>query len=811
MKSNEFKRLEPRVFHGPYDVGGNAYYLSRGERTHKVLSETIVYFKQWFGYPCDIDLQMKPGSDPLLSLRWWAMMAKVLLTADVVHFNFGGSFLTDFTRKRVLADLPLLKELGIATFVTFQGCDSRISTYALSEFNINACANCRSKDLCGDAGYNFFKQEILAQVGRYFDGVFALNPDLMHNIEEARFLPYSNCDIDAWRPPHHDWSHPGPLRVLHAPTWRELKGTDYIIAAVEKLRAEGEDIQLDLVENIPHNQVRRLYESCDILVDQVLVGWYGGLAVELMALGKPVMAYIRADDLKFIPADMAKDLPVISVTVDSLADELRRLIHDRHQLSRIGAASRLFVEQWHDPVKVAKTTVTAYKQAIISKPIRPSGIFERAERLVKIAIRAFANIGRLWLTGAKDRVYGFLEQLSKLTVQVLFWICLPFIRIVSFVRLFLLGTPSSLWGVTPILTIPLLSTADKLLGFNSKTFVYTTYHITKNFDISLQQWVERTARYLPFLLPFFYRAAFLYCLFRFDVFHFFYDQGILPREGRFGINKDELIKLRVAGKRVYLYAYGADVRTRSETFNLGGYHCCLHCDRVMVNCICDSEEADRKQAFYRQYATALLAMGDMVKYVPDAIDLHYWPIDIQKITYVGVKWDGHRPLRILHAPNHAWAKGSWLLEKAVQELADEGVPFELVKVSKMPNHELMRLMDDIDIIADQFLIGFYGYTALEGMAKGKIVLCYIRDSIMLLGGNSCPILQTHPERIKQTLLRLVLSSPAYLENLGLQSRNYVEHHHSVDACSKRLGQLYLDTAGFSKKINKKIMQRISQN
>ena len=41
------------------------------------------------------------------------------------------------------------------------------------------------------------------------------------------------------------------------------------------------------------------------------------------------------------------------------------------------------------------------------------------------------------------------------------------------------------------------------------------------------------------------------------------------RDGRFGVSERELRWLRRFGKRVYLYAYGADVRTRKETEALG--------------------------------------------------------------------------------------------------------------------------------------------------------------------------------------------------------------------------------------------------
>lgn len=52
------------------------------------------------------------------------------------------------------------------------------------------------------------------------------------------------------------------------------------------------------MENIPHDKVHELYEKTDLAVDELLVGWYGAFAVEMMALGKPVVCYIREEELK---------------------------------------------------------------------------------------------------------------------------------------------------------------------------------------------------------------------------------------------------------------------------------------------------------------------------------------------------------------------------------------------------------------------------------------------------------------------------------------------------------------------------------
>ena len=110
-----------------------------------------------------------------------------------------------------------------------------------------------------------------------------------------------------------------------------------------------------LIENMPHNDAMKLYQKADLLIDQLLAGWYGGLSVELMAMGKPVFCYIRESDLKFIPEEMQDDMPIINISKETLYSVLKYyLTSGRDELRALGIKSRKYVEQWHDPIKITK-------------------------------------------------------------------------------------------------------------------------------------------------------------------------------------------------------------------------------------------------------------------------------------------------------------------------------------------------------------------------------------------------------------------------------------------------------------------------
>ena len=370
------------------------------------------------------------------------------------------------------------------------------------------------------------------------------------------------------------------------------------------------------------------------------------------------------------------------------------------------------------------------------------------------------------------------------------------------------GRIRSVWGVTPILTLTLKARCDRLLGIQSESLVFTTYGVTNRFDINLMVFADWILAHKPSLYLYLGRLVLAWALLRYDIFSYFSDRGILPINQRFGISHEELEVLKRAGKKLYVYVYGADVRTRERTLALGKWHCCMDCPEPGKYCICDDNEGKANVEHIAQYATAFVALGDMVAYVPNCREIHYWPVDTQAIGYVGVTHhDG--PLRIVHASNHPFFKGTRHLEDAVRRLKEEGIAIELISMSGVSNSVVIEGFAKADVIADQFICGSYGYTALEAMARGKPVLCYIRNDDMLLQPNECPIINTSPDTLYDTLRWCVFHRKDLVE-IGRRGRKYVERHHSIPAVAVRFGNLYMETAGLPPRLMSKLALTIKR-
>ncbi|WP_178963728.1 glycosyltransferase [Pseudomonas gingeri] len=142
-----------------------------------------------------------------------------------------------------------------------------------------------------------------------------------------------------------------PLKLLHAPNHREIKGTRHVVQAVEELCAEGLDIELLMVERVPNEEVRRLILEADIIVDQLVIGWYAMFAIEAMASAKPVICHLRRDlEELYVATGLLKgfdEIPIIRADALSFKEVIRALYTDRDILVSAAGRGREYVERHH--------------------------------------------------------------------------------------------------------------------------------------------------------------------------------------------------------------------------------------------------------------------------------------------------------------------------------------------------------------------------------------------------------------------------------------------------------------------------------
>lgn len=132
--------------------------------------------------------------------------------------------------------------------------------------------------------------------------------------------------------------------LLHVPTNPQVKGTEYIVRAVENLHKKGLKFRFQMIRQLTQTQFFDALSHCDIYVDELRCGGHGMTAVEAMAMGKPTISYIRDDLIDKYPLDM----PIVNANPDTIEGVLEKLILDAKMRNLIGIASRQYVEKYHD-------------------------------------------------------------------------------------------------------------------------------------------------------------------------------------------------------------------------------------------------------------------------------------------------------------------------------------------------------------------------------------------------------------------------------------------------------------------------------
>ncbi len=283
----------------------------------KGVDARLVVFERYRLHPeADWSLERR-GGFARRQLTQWRALARFLPQTDVFHFYFG------LTLVPKSLQFPLLRAARRKSVFHYLGSDIRGKTREELAFGRRAGAQI---------------------VGSY---------DAARWVPEAEVVP-PGIDLREYaeRPPS---ERERPV-VVHAPSSRRRKGTEHVVAACERL-----PVELRIVEGLHHDEARRLYEDADVIVDQLNAGWYGVFAIEVMALGKPVVTFLRGEAVRRTEDAFGVEVPVVSATKETLVDALRPLVESPSLRREIGAASRAYVEQVHDIDRIADRLISVYE------------------------------------------------------------------------------------------------------------------------------------------------------------------------------------------------------------------------------------------------------------------------------------------------------------------------------------------------------------------------------------------------------------------------------------------------------------------
>lgn len=335
-----------RVIHGTMEIANQMYTLTEGLKNIGVNAKTLNYYPNYLKYKSDYIMDINKWDFIRANNEVKNLASQLIPENDVFHFHYATSLSLDYS------DLPLLKELGKKVVMHYWGSDIRRYSIAKKN-NPYVIANKLNEDDIKR------KMEYLS---KFVDCCIVADKELYYYAKDfhnnIKFVPQA-INLNNYKF-NQSQNKNEKFLIVHAPTNRILKGTDYIIKAIENLQKKY-DFEFKLVENMSHEEAKEIYSKADLIIDQLRLGGYGLFSLECMAMGKPVICWVADYVREFYP----EELPIISASIDNIEQKLEFILNNKEMIDDIGRKGRAYVEQYHDYIKVAQILNTMYKELYI--------------------------------------------------------------------------------------------------------------------------------------------------------------------------------------------------------------------------------------------------------------------------------------------------------------------------------------------------------------------------------------------------------------------------------------------------------------
>lgn len=237
--------------------------------------------------------------------RWIQSMINFLrgvIRYDIFHFISGETLLTWKLRHW---ELMIYKMLGKRVVMHFVGADIRSLEY-VSWKEKNIFEYLKGSD--NGSKSEPWQKKLIKDAEQFADYTLVSTPDLLELIPSAHYFPVLldvekfRSELDEIKTPE---KKPDEIVILHCPTnvTQNLKGTVHIDPVLEKIAAQSKySIKLlrpykdkegkKYTHTISRYELFNLFKQADIVIDQMIIGWYGLLSVEALAAGKEVICFI---------------------------------------------------------------------------------------------------------------------------------------------------------------------------------------------------------------------------------------------------------------------------------------------------------------------------------------------------------------------------------------------------------------------------------------------------------------------------------------------------------------------------------------
>lgn len=349
-----------RVLHLPVNNGSRTSHTVRALRQQGVEAVGLVRANASIQSPEGlkvINLGSKLGSkySPQLLLAFWPWLyhfIKLVHWADVIHW-YSGAMALPFG-----LDLAIVKWLNKPGLVEWQGVEIRIPEVEFTENPYYTAVYHNGYEYRAYEGLVQSRrvQQKFANVGFACSAPIGMLQYIQPDIFPKPYILPRRLILSEYQPVFPSADIIRPL-IVHSPSAPITKGTATVLHTIEVLKTKY-NFDFQLIQGLSRSQALQLMSQADIFLDQFVLGDFGSASIEAMALGKPVICYLKPS----LAVRYPPELPIIKANQENLLDALEQLIVNSRQRCELGQQGRMYVEKYHDAFQVAHKLNNIYNE-----------------------------------------------------------------------------------------------------------------------------------------------------------------------------------------------------------------------------------------------------------------------------------------------------------------------------------------------------------------------------------------------------------------------------------------------------------------
>lgn len=341
-----------------------------------------------------------------------------------------------------------------------------------------------------------------------------------------------------------------------------------------------------------------------------------------------------------------------------------------------------------------------------------------------------------------------------------------------------------------------VSRIEKEKGFTSDLIVNYKPSYGLAADVIISDYQKFTFKNI--LKRFYYS---LVSIFKYDVLHYYFGKTLFTWDDYFGFRNWlwywDLKIAKFLGKKILMTMQGCDLRTATDTEKRYEISAC-HPKKCPQYQVCKSSYDSQRNWLIK----SIFPYVDHIFYLNPDLGYYLDPKKSSFLPYASVLVDEFEvypvnitgKIKIFHAPSVPTLKGTPEILNAI-EILQQKYEIELVIIKDLPYAEAIKKYHEADLVIDQINVGWYGAFAVEVMAMGKPVACYLREEdFKFLPQNfvdDIPVYNIDPLNLTASIEKIILDRENWLSK-GMLSRKFVEKWHNPNQLQEIIFNKYIE-------------------